>query len=147
MQEHHTSWRSAFCLHSWWLGIVVYYPFGLTGFLLAIYTTVNDFYFALQSYLTNVSDSLGGTWGVPAVVFVETGLFFGFFLPVIPCWLLLGLGIGGSAEFSHSDSFDNLGSHFGISELLHWHQSGEALADRFQLYAQTLSVRAHSTQA
>jgi len=115
--------------------LLFYYPFGLTGALLAIYTTVNGFYFASQSYLNPAFlIRWGGTWGVPAIVFVETGLFFGFFLPGDS--LLVASGILGSAGQLNLVLLIPLTILAAIvgDQLSYFigHQSGEVLADRFQ---------------
>ncbi len=115
--------------------LLFYYPFGLTGTLLAIYATVNGFYFASQSYLNPAFlIRWGGTWGVPAIVFVETGLFFGFFLPGDS--LLVASGILGSAGQLNLVLLIPLTILAAIvgDQLSYFigHQSGEVLADRFQ---------------
>jgi membrane-associated protein len=60
-----------------------YEPFGLTGGLLSLQNGLNELVFGPLTRLVNPALLLswGGTWGVPAIIFVETGLFFGFFLP------------------------------------------------------------------
>ena len=115
--------------------LLFYYPFGLTGSLLMIYRTLNGFYFAWQSLL-NPALMLrwGGTWGVPAVIFVETGLFFGFFLPGDS--LLIASGVLGSAGQLNLILLIPLTTLAAIAgdQLSYFvgHQSGEALANRFQ---------------
>jgi membrane-associated protein len=76
----------------------------------------------------------GGTWGVPAVIFVETGLFFGFFLPGDS--LLIASGVLGSAGQLNLILLIPLTTLAAIAgdQLSYFvgHQSGEALANRFQ---------------
>ena len=76
----------------------------------------------------------GGVWVVPVVIFVETGLFFGFFLPGDSLLLTVGvLGSMGHVNLALLIPFsilgallgDQLGYAIGL-------QSGEALADRYQ---------------
>ena len=82
----------------------------------------------------------GGTWGVPTVIFVETGLFFGFFLPGDS--LLVAAGVLGSIgnvdlgllillSILAAISGDQLSYAIG-------RQSGEALAGRFRFVRDNL---------
>jgi membrane-associated protein len=63
--------------------LLVYEPFGLTGAAISSINALNDLFFGPLTRLVNPALILGwgGTWGVPTIIFVETGLFFGFFLP------------------------------------------------------------------
>jgi len=76
----------------------------------------------------------GGTWAVPAVLFIETGLFFGFFLPgdslLIACGMLGAVGQVNLGLLIPLSIFAAIGGdqlNYAIG-----HQSHEALANRFQ---------------
>jgi len=75
-----------------------------------------------------------GVWVVPVVIFVETGLFFGFFLPGDSLLLTVGvLGSAGYVDLATLIPFTILGALLGdqLSYAI-GRRSGEALADRYQ---------------
>jgi membrane-associated protein len=121
--------------------LLVYLPLGLTGAFLTVLHTLNGFLFASGS-LVNPTLILrwGGTWGVPAVIFVETGLFFGFFLPGDS--LLVAAGVLGSAGEVNLILLIPLTALAAIAgdqlNYLIGHRSGEALASRFRFIRMNL---------
>ena len=76
----------------------------------------------------------GGAWAVPIIIFVETGLFFGFFLPGDSLLLTAGvLGALGYVDLTSLIPFSILGAIMG--DQLGYaigRRSGDALARRFR---------------
>ena len=106
----------------------------LGAFLPGIVGVLNGFVLVLKD-LINPTSLLGhgGAWAVPVIIFVETGLFFGFFLPGDS--LLLTVGVLGAVGFVDLTSLiptsiigailgDQLGYAIG-------RRSGDALASRY----------------
>jgi|GEM_PF-101601 len=113
--------------------LLVYRVLGIVfpGFL----SVLNSFVLVLKDFL-NPAFLLGrgGVWAVPVVIFVETGLFFGFFLPGDS--LLLTVGVLGAVGYVDLPSLilsstlgaimgDQLGYAIG-------RRSGDVLARRFR---------------
>jgi membrane-associated protein len=119
--------------------MLIYHAFGLT--LSQTVRILNDALLLSKNIVnSNWILSWGGIWSVPVIVFVETGLFFGFFLPGDS--LLIASGVLGAIGYV------NLGLLIPLSILaaiggdqLNYaigHESQEALANRFQFVRNNL---------
>jgi len=113
--------------------LLVYRVFGvvLPGFV----TVLNSFVLVLKDIINPTSLlGHGGAWAVPIVIFVETGLFFGFFLPGDSLLLTVGvLGVVGYVNLTWLIPFSILGAIVG--DQLGYaigRRSGDALARRFR---------------
>ncbi len=126
--------------------LLVYQPFGFTGSPSMVLSTLNDV-FSTTARLVNPTLILswGGTWGVPAIIFVETGLFFGFFLPGDSLLVAAGvLGAVGKVNLILLIPLAILAAIAG-DQLNYFigQRSGGALADRFRFVRVNLE-RAHA---
>ncbi len=125
--------------------LLVYNVLGvaLPGFL----SVLNSFVLVLK-HIVNPTSLLGhGVWAVPIIIFVETGLFFGFFLPGDSLLLTVGvLGAAGYVDLTALILFSILGAIVGdqlgyaIGRL-----SGDVLARRFRFVRENVSGRVSSS--
>ena len=121
--------------------LLVYRVFGvvLPGFV----SVLNSFVLVMK-HIINPTLLLGhgGAWAVPIVIFVETGLFFGFFLPGDSLLLTVGvLGAVGYVDLTSLILFSILGAIVGD-------QLGYAIGRRSgDALAQSISFRARECGA
>lgn len=113
--------------------LLVYRVFGvvLPGFV----SVLNGFVLVMK-HIINPTLLLGhgGAWAVPVIIFMETGLFFGFFLPGDSLLLTVGvLGAAGYVDLTALILFSILGAIVG--DQLGYaigRRSGDVLARRFR---------------